>query len=216
MHHGCPFAQVGAQPNTGCVSDTHARRDDVVDHARELVHAVHRERPSCHACLQLSGWQLVDGERTFAGPGNGRQRCEDTLQVQAVRNYQAPAQEVQLQIGFAGRADRIVALEHCGDREHAGTLECSRGVGELRRAERVQPVHESAKARIVDFNRGRTFDWAEHFADARCQRFTRRVQRVREVHVEDRAVCSAMGEAEAEGKHLETPGVGAADSSLRW
>ena len=80
---------------------------------------------------------------------------------------------------------------------------------------RVEHLCHSSQARIVDFQGDRAVYRAERVADRRRQPFFRGVQRMREVHVEHRAVCGAVRKAETEGKHLWAPEIGDADSSAR-
>ncbi len=124
VHDGCPYGQVGTQPYAGAVGDTHPRRDVVVRHGGELVHAHDGQRLAALQQLPANPLDVVGQEGAVARPGDVRQDAEH-LHVGLVGPDGPPRQHLQaqtrvdgilwrgrvVQIGDPGQHGRIDAPE---------------------------------------------------------------------------------------------------------
>ena len=81
VHDRRALGQMRAQPDAVGVGDAHAGRHHVVDHARELVDAVHRELLAARRRPPGARLELVGGDRPGARPGDVREQTEDARQV---------------------------------------------------------------------------------------------------------------------------------------
>ena len=112
VHHGGARGQVCAEAHAAGLGDAHAGGHHVVDHARELVHAVHGHGA---ALAQLT--RVASKPSTAHGPklvqhdvGQQARRCRPGS---AVGLHQAVGEQVQAQprIGGVGRGDVEVDLQ---------------------------------------------------------------------------------------------------------
>ena len=103
VHDGRALGEVGAEADAVGVGDPHARRDDVVDHPRELVDAVAptAARPAARKRSRTAA--SVGGvDRAGARPGDVRQHAEDAVEVGARAGGQPVREQVQAQVGVGG------------------------------------------------------------------------------------------------------------------
>src|SRR5207247_7638084 len=79
VHHGRADRQVRAEADPVGVGDPYAGRHHVVEHAGELVHAVHDEPVAGRPLSQADLVNLIGGDRTGRGPRDGREQAEDAV-----------------------------------------------------------------------------------------------------------------------------------------
>src|ERR1043165_3550909 len=84
VHHRGAFREVRAQAHAVGVGDAHARRDDVVGHARELVDARHLRLDAARLQARTHRVELVGIEGALAGPHHVVEQAEDAVEVEAV------------------------------------------------------------------------------------------------------------------------------------
>ena len=102
VHDGRALGQVGAEPDPVGVADADAGGQHVVDHPRELVHAVHgHPRPAGH---QPGPGLLEVGHRARSGggPHDVGEQAEDALHRDRPRPDEPVAEQVQPQPGVLG------------------------------------------------------------------------------------------------------------------
>ncbi len=104
MHDGGAACEVGAEADPVGVGDAHARRDDVVDHPGELVHAEDGDR-AADAQAGADQLETVDRAGAEVGPHDIGEQAEEAVEVHAVRLHQTVRQQVQTQVGVV-RVDR--------------------------------------------------------------------------------------------------------------
>ena len=111
MHHRRALGEVGAEANPAAVGDAHTARDDIVEHRRELVEGLDRERPAGGPAGEHDVGDVSDGDGTDVGPGNGVEQGEHAIEVDRVGWRQAVRQQVQAQVDVGGRGRRGVDVD---------------------------------------------------------------------------------------------------------
>ena len=120
-----PVGEVGAEADAVGVGDPHARRRDVVGHARELVDRRDRERDAGAAVAQPHRGQRAGVDRAVARPGDVAQHAEQAGEVGLVRADQPVREQVQAQVGVVRVRRRVGERADRGehhDRAHAAAL----------------------------------------------------------------------------------------------
>src|SRR5690606_8371170 len=105
--------------------------DDVVDHARELVHAVHGDGLPGGAQAQPRLLEAVDGARAVVGPHDVGEDAEEPVEVEPVRHDEAVGQQVQAQVrvgGVRGRGVEVDLGAHDDDVDAAYLVALGEGV----------------------------------------------------------------------------------------
>ena len=118
VHHDRALGEVRAQAHPRAVGDAHARRDDVVDHARELVDAVHVEHLARLLHAQPHVVDLGDRDRAEVRPHHVGEGAEDAVHVDRVRRGEPVGQQVQPEVRIGGRLGRGVDVDRQPDRPH--------------------------------------------------------------------------------------------------
>jgi hypothetical protein len=93
VHHGGALCQMSSESNPVCVGDPYPGGHHVVDHPRELVHAVDRHR-AASAQSQTHRFEAFDATGTVVGPDHVRQGAEDAIEVAPVRFDQTVREQV--------------------------------------------------------------------------------------------------------------------------
>ncbi len=150
VHDRRTGGEVRPEPDPVGVGDPHPRREDVVGHPRELVHAVHLRWPAVGGAQPQPGrLETVDRARSTIGPYDVGQYAEDALHRQPVRAHQAVGEQVQPQVGIR-RVDRVggqIGEHRAHDLgPHAAGRVMAREPGEFRG--RSRPVVGSAQRRL--------------------------------------------------------------------
>ena len=125
MHDGRTLGEVGAQAHARAVGDTHARGQHVVDHRRELVHALHGDGVAvASAQAQAGGLEIGDRARARVRPHDVGQHREDAIQVDRVGLNQAVGKQVQAQVGVLRRGGGLLQVNRRGhdDGAHAARV----------------------------------------------------------------------------------------------
>ena len=95
VHDRGALGEVRAEPHAVGVGDAHAARHDVVDHARELVDAVHGELLAARVGRDARRARARPQPRPGARPGDVREQREDPGEVRAMRAGCAQREQVQ-------------------------------------------------------------------------------------------------------------------------
>jgi len=98
VHDRGALGQVGAQAHVRGIADAHPRGQDVVGHARELVHAEDLQYLALSAQSGADVGDVLHADRTAAGPGVVRQLAENAVEVDPVGTDQAVTEQVQAQV----------------------------------------------------------------------------------------------------------------------
>ena len=143
MHDGGAVGQMGAQPHPVGIADANARRDHVVDHARDLVDRCHGDGLAARSCCSP---QIVDAfgqHRPRAGPRTVRHQPEHAVEVGVVRPDLPTAQQVQPQVRICqiGRR-RFEVVDRDGDRLADVDAEFDRQARPGRRRALRRPLRE--------------------------------------------------------------------------
>jgi hypothetical protein len=90
------------EANSVCICDAHSFRKDVIDHPWELIDAIDGHVAICGAELGASELKVDERARPGRGPGDIGEEAEDSIEVLAMRPYEAMGEQVEAEVGISG------------------------------------------------------------------------------------------------------------------